>query len=61
MPRRAATITVERVNLPDPVAAAETILPLFLAFVEGRGALPTPPKAAPARVHDEREDRPGAD
>lgn len=53
MPRRSAPITVERVNLPDPVAAADAILPLFLAFVEGRGARRQAPEGAPARVHDE--------
>ena len=54
MPRRAPPITVESSGAPDPVAAASAILPLFLAFVEGRGIRPTTPRAAaPARVQDE--------
>ncbi len=36
MPRRPTLITVERVNRPDPQAAAEAILPMFLAFLGGR-------------------------
>ncbi len=57
MPRAVAPIIVEAENAPDPVAAADGILPLFLAFIEGRGRRPTVPKVAPARVQDETHTR----
>lgn len=44
MPRRPAKLIIERMNLPDLEAAAEAILPLFLAFLDQRAAkLPTVP------------------
>lgn len=58
MPRRAREILVETVGpRPDPVAAAEAILPLFLAFVDGRGSRPTLAQAdASARMQNDRKD-----
>lgn len=54
MPRRAAIIA-ESEAPPDPHAAAEAILPLFLAFLNGRRARPGTPSE---RDHEARRPLP---
>lgn len=55
MPRKSPAFTVERANLPDPQAAADAILPMFLAFLEGR-LVKRPPvegrEISPARANE---------
>lgn len=54
MPRRPAEISIERENLPDPVAAADAMLPLFLALLDGRGAMR--PEGAELSTREARRD-----